>query len=320
MSTLNPVLVGLVLAFICRAKCQSFDPAITQAPAEVEIYERQAASPSNFLGYTLAGSTYKAATCNSGDYFTTSSRWAGCVDGVRSLAVGCTMSSVVIYDATTATCPSSIPICGTYMAYDNPDKTTSQTVIRCSDGKAAATFYRDTSTSNKATSTTSSSTTSSTSSSLTTLVRTATLLSTITVPATVTDTDSEPATTSPSAVAATTTPGHDDVNGSQNLTWIAGPIVGGIAGIGIIALLVWIVLLLRKRKQAEQQGTSTVIDHSYAPSKGSPSTDTASFYAPGQERVVSAELAGYQVPQQPAELQGVESGQYPGRRAGAELE
>ncbi|CAH0054745.1 unnamed protein product, partial [Clonostachys solani] len=261
------------------------------------------------------GRFHIAATCNSGDYYTTSSRWAGCVDGVRSLAIGCTMSSVVIYDATTATCPSSIPVCGTYMAYDSPDKTTGQTVIRCSDGKAAATFYRDTSTSSKAASTSSSSTTSSASSSLTTLIRTATV--------TVTDTSSspeQPSTTSPSAVAATTTPGHEDANGSQNLAWIAGPIVGGIAGIGIIALLVWIVLLLRKRKQAERQGASAVIDGSYAPEKASPSTGTASFYVPGQQRVVSAELASNQVPQRPVELQGVESGQYPGRRQGAELQ
>ncbi|CAH0027495.1 unnamed protein product [Clonostachys rhizophaga] len=225
------------------------------------------------------------------------------------------MSSVVIYDATTATCPSSIPVCGTYMAYDSPDKTTGQTVIRCSDGKAAATFYRDTSTSSKEASASSSSTTSSVSSSLTTLVRTATV--------TVTDSTSspeQPSTTSPSAVAATTTPGHEDVNGSQNLAWIAGPIVGGIAGIGIVALLVWIVLLLRKRKQAEQQGTSPAINSSYAPGKGSPSTGTASFYVPGQERVVSAELSAHEVPQRPVELQGIESGQFPGRRQGAELE
>jgi hypothetical protein len=140
---------------------------------------------------------------------------------------------------------------------------------------------------------------------------------------TVTDTSSspeQPSTTSPSAVAATTTPGHEDVNGGQNLAWIAGPIVGGIAGIGIIALLVWIVLLLRKRRQAEQQGTSPAMDGSYAPEKGTPSTGTASFYVPGQERIVSAELSAYEVPQRPVELQGVESGQYPSRRQGAELE
>ncbi|CAI6099670.1 unnamed protein product [Clonostachys chloroleuca] len=213
------------------------------------------------------------------------------------------MSSVVIYDATTATCPSSIPVCGTYMAYDSPDKTTGQTVIRCSDGKAVATFYRDTSTSSKAASTSSSSTTSSASSSFTTLVQTATV--------TVINTSSspeQPSTTSPNP------------NPNQNLAWIAGPIVGGIAGIGIIALLVWIILLLRKRKQAEQQGTSPAINSSYAPGKGSPSTGTASFYAPGQERVVSAELSAYEVPQRPVELQGVESEQFPGRRQGAELE
>lgn len=37
-------------------------------------------------------------------------------------------------------------------------------------------------------------------------------------------------------------------SGGRNLAWIAGPIVGGIAGIVIIVLLVWIAMLLRKRR------------------------------------------------------------------------
>ncbi|KAK7416403.1 hypothetical protein QQX98_005219 [Neonectria punicea] len=70
-------------------------------------------------------------------------------------------------------------------------------------------------------------------------------------------TDSSESSTVSSSSSSSSSNSDSDSGSSRDRAWIAGPVVGGIAGVVIIALLIWIATLLRKRRQQSSGQTST---------------------------------------------------------------
>ncbi|VUC26915.1 unnamed protein product [Clonostachys rosea] len=327
-------LAGLLgLALLPNVSGQPTEPQITQAPEHNELDLRQA---DDLLGWTLAGSQYASVGCSPNSY-STLGNWAACADQ-RGIPTGCSGVGTVLYSSTTVVCTSPYPVCDTATVMESPGVSSYLGIIRCFQGTATTprlTYFR---TPGAGVSTSSSS---SSSTKTTTITKTSTTTSTSTSTTTssssegdVTSTDGTrvivfgSSTTSTGAATGTAvggSGGSDSSGGGQNLAWIAGPIIGGLAAIAIVILLIWIVKLLRKRN-AEQQnpqqpsqqpspGNPQMVQpnmgqpyqpysEAYAPHKTTPtpSTQVGSVYVPElhSSSVVSSELPG----SQPSELQG----------------
>ncbi|VUC29533.1 unnamed protein product [Clonostachys rosea] len=178
----------------------------------------------NFIGYVSSTGSYVRITCMPELIYSSSGSWAACLNISHTrtaIATTCVSGSLAVYPRSTITCPETAPLCAwDYVNSDLQDEVP-LTFIGCGTTSDPWDYYRETTTG------ASSQTTSGRDDSST--------LETVTT-STARETGSSP-----------DTPSQDSPPKQENLAWIAGPIVGGIAGIAIIGLLSWIVVLLRRR-------------------------------------------------------------------------
>ncbi|VUC22533.1 unnamed protein product [Clonostachys rosea] len=219
------------------------EPTITPPP-QLAAMELRADRPA-FIGYMSKNETYSASSCGVG-YWTEIDNVGGCVTQNGSpIPTACVNSSVMKFaNGASGTCTSSMT-CSYYSIFDNLDQQTTVSYYLCFPSQAAkrSPMYR-------ATTTGKASTTSSTKSSST-------------VPSTTAD-----ATSSTTEIPTDSADSGSSSGGGQNLAWIAGPIIGGLAGLAIIGLLIWVVLLLKKRRNANQGPEAPGETTQYQPSPG----------------------------------------------------
>ncbi|VUC21207.1 unnamed protein product [Clonostachys rosea] len=225
-------LICFILLF--GATSQASAPTITPPPKYV--YQRQDNEKPNFVGYIPFGNGFDdTQTCAGGSTYYTWSRWAGCVTNEADLYTACTNTSVILVPTGKGTCSTSMT-CGSGLIYDNPTDSTALAYIRCFSGTARPTYYRQKQ-----------------STTIKTIYATTTTFETTSTTFETTSTsnvysglgsDGNKTSFTFTVVSGPTAP--------QSLAWIAGPVVGGLAGIAIIALLAWIAIILRKRNSYPQ--------------------------------------------------------------------
>ncbi|CAH0043622.1 unnamed protein product [Clonostachys solani] len=209
--------IGFIL--LVRAASQASAPTITPPPNHV--YQRQDREGPDFVGYPLNSNIHTAGTCAGGLTYYTWSLWAGCVSNEAGLYTGCTNASVVLDPTGKGTCSTSMA-CGSGLIYEDLGEMTSpKYYIRCFNGTSIPTYYRPKRLS----------------------IITTTFATTITTNALSGSQASSTSTSTSSTVSSSPT----ETPAPQSLAWVAGPVVGGLAGLAIIALLCWIALLLRKK-------------------------------------------------------------------------
>ncbi|CAG9944761.1 unnamed protein product [Clonostachys rosea f. rosea IK726] len=235
----NTLLLRLLGFASCIAALPEPQPLITEAPALATLYERDNEAPS-FMGYVADNTTYKETACARG-YYSSAGRNAGCVtDNTRPVATGCTSSTLVVYpNGDNATCTGSYT-CSYHTIFDNLDQKSTWSRWACfvSGNTNKVIVYR---------ATTHVSSTSTTSEISTTTDQSAT---------------TGESTESAASATATSDSGTDGSSGgSKSMAWVAGPVVGGVAGLAIIGLLVWVVLLLKRRNA--NKGVEAAPDPNY---------------------------------------------------------
>ncbi|KAI1870349.1 uncharacterized protein JN550_005277 [Neoarthrinium moseri] len=243
------------------------DPLITPPPT-LELHWRQEGVGPNFIGYTSWSGNYYPQSCVSGSTLSRSSSWAACRPTTAStfiIATDCESSSILLAPNTQFPCGSNL--CYTIYVYSDLNTGSAPaTVYACDTVSRKVTLYEETTggaESSSSTQATASSTASSTTSNP--------------IPsATARSTSISSTTTSSSSVIPTDSVTDPSPTSSRNLAWIAGPVVGGIAGAIIIGLGIWIVILLRRRQQSTQ-------DHTYAQdfSGAPPMTQYMTYQSPG---------------------------------------
>lgn len=241
------------------------EPTIT-APPELAAMELRAdnASPA-FIGYITKNGTYSASSCGVG-YWTQRENVGGCVTQNGSpIPTACVNSSVMKFaNGASGTCTSTMT-CSYYSVFDNLDQQTTLSYYLCFPPQSArrSPMFR-------ATTTGKASTTSSTKSSST-------------LPSTTAD-----ATTSMIEIPTDGADSGNSSGGGQNLAWIAGPIIGGLAGLAIIGLLIWVVLLLKKRRNANQGPEAPGETTQYQPSPGGQHVQYQPAYGEQQSQAPSS--------------------------------
>ncbi|CAH0032763.1 unnamed protein product [Clonostachys rhizophaga] len=164
----------------------------------------------DFIGWIRQGAGYEVAICEKG-IFTSSRYWAACIDTDQpALPTRCRDGSVLIFPTTTAICPTTAT-CRTDWLFNDPADTAARTMIGCVTGTRTLYHYRTT-----------------------------------TVPTVTSSAVPESSRASASASASASTSSLPPAT-SPDLAWIAGPIVGGLAGITLIILLVWFLMRRRNR-------------------------------------------------------------------------
>ncbi|VUC38141.1 unnamed protein product [Clonostachys rosea] len=289
----------------CIAALPEPQPLITEAPALATLYERDNEAPS-FMGYVSDNSTFRETACVRG-YYSSAGRNAGCVtDNTRPVATGCTSATLVVYpNGDNATCTGSYT-CSYHTIFDNLDQKSTWSRWACfvSGNTNKVIVYRAT----------------------THVSSTTTDISTTTDKSATTGSTTETGASS----TATSDSGSDGSSGGQSMAWVAGPVVGGVAGLAIIGLLIWVVLLLKRRnanKGVEAAPDVTYNNNNMPPGSNmsqmypSPQPTPASGYAdpvgepykyypqgPPQSIYSPPPQGGYaQVPTQPAELHSTSS-------------
>uniref|UniRef100_A0A8H7K9N7 Mid2 domain-containing protein n=1 Tax=Bionectria ochroleuca TaxID=29856 RepID=A0A8H7K9N7_BIOOC len=288
---LKTQLIQSLICFILfvRTTSQASAPTITSAPNFV--FQRQENEGPAFLGYqALKDGRYNTETCDGSSTYFTSSRWAACVTDDADLYTGCANGSVVLVPTGNGTCGPS-KTCGSGLIYNNPTDATALSYVGCFSNTLRPTYYRQKRTSS------------------TTI--TTTLATTMTSSA-LSEARAGPISTSTST-SSTASPSPTEKPAPQNLAWVAGPVVGGIAGLAIIALLVWIVLLLRKKQSHAPTPENQFVQPDYT---AKPTYQAQIYPSPGPEqapRVMS--MGPSQYPSAPTyELEHVT---YHGPRPGA---
>ncbi|CAH0048141.1 unnamed protein product [Clonostachys solani] len=221
------------------------EPTITPPPQLAAMELRAENTSPAFIGYMSKNETYSASKCGVG-YWTQIDNVGGCVtkDG-NPIPTACVNSSVMKFaNGASGTCTSSMT-CSYYSIFDNLEQQTTLSYYLCFPSQSARRppMFR-------ATTTGKASTTSSTKSSSS-------------IPSTIAS-----ATTSTTEVPTDGADSGNSSGGGQNLAWIAGPIIGGLAGLAIIGLLIWVVLLLKKRRNANQGPEAPGETTQYQPSPG----------------------------------------------------
>ncbi|KPM43473.1 hypothetical protein AK830_g3069 [Neonectria ditissima] len=223
------------------------DPTITSSPS-LELIQRQDDDDvgTNFIGYTSYFGRYIAQSCGSGSTVTSSSSWAACRPTEATtfiIATGCESESVLV--APNTEFPCGLNVCYSIFLYQSLDDETPHSLYACDSVSRDITLYAETtggeepSASAESTTSTEPTTTSSDS-----------IVVSSTDTSTSSTSDSGESSTASSSTGSGSSSGSDSDSGSSRPpAWIAGPIVGGIAGVTIIALLIWIIVLLRKRRQ-----------------------------------------------------------------------
>ena len=79
---------------------------------------------------------------------------------------------------------------------------------------------------------------------------------------------------------SSTSPAAPSPSSSDSLAWIAGPIIGGLAGLALIAVLVWLV-----RRHGDEQGLAT---ESKSNSRAAPPTAASAAAGPQASKDDSA--------------------------------
>ncbi|CAH0057584.1 unnamed protein product [Clonostachys solani] len=178
----------------------------------------------NFIGYVSSTGSYVRITCMPELIYSSSGSYAACLNMSHTrtaIATTCVSGSMPVYPRSTVTCPETAPLCAwDYVNSDLKDEVP-LTMVGCGTTSDPWDYYRET--------------TSSTSLKSTSGRDDHSTLETVTT------------STSRETSLSSDTPSQDSPSTQPNLAWIAGPIVGGIAGIAIIVLLTWIVILLRRR-------------------------------------------------------------------------
>lgn len=154
--------------------------------------------------------------------------------------------------------PANLPVCGFHFIYNDLDDQAPFTRVGCAKVPNPIRYYRTTTGSRSSTRIA----TTRSSASRTTSRTTSRISSTSGIGSTTLETPTTAATSSENPTSSETDSIADDVNEPlpqppASLAWIAGPIVGGIAGLVIIGLLVWIIKLLRRRSAARQDAAIT---------------------------------------------------------------
>jgi hypothetical protein len=149
--------------------------------------------------------------------------------------------------------------CGSGLIYNNPTDATALSYVGCFSNTLRPTYYRQKRTSS------------------TTI--TITLATTMTSSA-LSEARAGPISTSTST-SSTASPSPTEKPAPQNLAWVAGPLVGGIAGLAIIALLVWIVLLLRKKQSHAPTPENQFVQPDYT---AKPTYQAQIYPSPGPEQ------------------------------------
>lgn len=90
-------------------------------------------------------------------------------------------------------------------------------------------------------------------------------------------------TTTDAKQAETSSPPPPPTPEPQNLAWIAGPIIGGVAGIVIIGLLVWILRLRRKKNRS--QPTAVLPVGNPPPEMAHPVAERTSYFPPQGDKM-----------------------------------
>ncbi|CAH0045771.1 unnamed protein product [Clonostachys solani] len=308
---------------VIHASAEVPDPTITEAPSTFELVARQNQQSSNFLGYTVDSTGgYDRITCGSGSTFAISSSLAGCArTSAPGLPTSCRSSSTLIYATGSALCPSNLPVCGFHFIYTDLDDQAPFTRVGCAKVPNPIRYYRTTTGSRSSTRIT----TTRSSTSRTTSRTTARISSTSGIESTTFETSTISSTSSENPTSSETDSVADDVNEPlpeqpASLAWIAGPIVGGIAGLVIIGLLVWIIKLLRRRSAARQDAAITPAGPQQSPqvekfvaASPNPTVSQPSPAPPytsprSSQWTNSAELPAFRVSSPPTELAG--SGQW----------
>lgn len=198
-------------------------------------------------GYWIVNASYtQELTCNPTEIFTTSSVWGGCyattyVQSTSTLMYGCSeVSSLGSQVGGVTSCDNSCITQTIYQTFPTIDPLTN---YFCADAWDAFTVYRTipvtTSSSSSSTSSSSSSTPSQTS--------------------TPTSTSSTSSTTPSQTQTSVPTP-------SSSKAWIAGPVIGVLALIALIAFVLW--FLRRRRQRANNNATTQQPPASYLDPNG----------------------------------------------------
>ncbi|CAI6094870.1 unnamed protein product [Clonostachys chloroleuca] len=205
----------LALGFFVLTPVAQQPSSTTQAPDQY--------AP-NFIGYVSSTGSYVRITCAPELIYSSSGSYAACLNMSHTrtaIATTCVSGSMPVYPRSTVTCPETAPLCAWDYVNSNLKDEVPLTMIGCGTTSDPWDYYRETTTSASLGSTSHQDDS-----------------STLATVATSTSRESSP---------SSDTPSQDSPSKQTNLAWIAGPIVGGIAGIAIIALLTWIVILLRRR-------------------------------------------------------------------------
>lgn len=157
---------------------------------------------------------------------------------------------------------SNLPVCGFHFIYTDLDDQAPFTRVGCAKVPNPIRYYRTTTGSRSSTRITTTRSSTSRTTSRTTTRTTSRISSTSGIESTTFETSTIATISSESPTSSETDSVADDVNEPvpqqpASLAWIAGPIVGGIAGIVIIGLLIWIIKLLRRRSAARQDASIT---------------------------------------------------------------
>ncbi|CAH0043379.1 unnamed protein product [Clonostachys solani] len=240
----------------CIAALPEPQPLITEAPALATLYERDNEAPS-FMGYLSDNTTFRETACARG-YYSSAGRNAGCVtDNTRPVATGCTSATLVVYpNGDNATCTGSYT-CSYHTIFDNLDQKSTWSRWACfvSGNTNKVVVYRAT-THVSSTSTTSD-------------------ISTTSDDSTTTGETTETG----ASATATSDPGSDGSSGGgQSMAWVAGPVVGGVAGLAIIGLLVWVVLLLKRRSANKGVEAAAADNNQYDNNNLPPGSNMSQMY------------------------------------------
>ncbi|CAH0040541.1 unnamed protein product [Clonostachys solani] len=221
-------------------------PMITAAPLIVRDDAGQIVN-SEIIGYASVDGSYTASSCPPGSILKWEGKYGGCVATAATEYViwsSCEAESILVASKTKYQCGASQ--CYTALIFEDLDDKSPRSVYGCNAEPHQALLYMATT----GTDVTSTSSTSNTSTQASSVKKTTTgeVESTRT---------QNPASTASTSSTETDVPDLNSGLGNseskdRDLRWIAGPIVGGIAGIVIIGFLIWFILRRRRKRQAPE--------------------------------------------------------------------
>jgi len=234
MSIYGTVLLNFLFASFASAGALPAFPLIT-SPLSLARRDHPA-----FVGYssTSGDSSYHPASCNSGDFWSTSSTFGGCCPSRYESEGGCQaptscLGDLQLVSGSAFTCTDSGYSCNTDFVFQSVGDATPILWVGCGTGPQVN-FYVTPPTVAATTTTT-----------------TATSISTTAAPS---------LTKSQSTSASTATP--TPTPGPKSKAWIAGAVIGPLAAIAIAGLLFWIFKLKRNQSQPQNPPVSASQDPS----------------------------------------------------------